>query len=350
MNAKQFTQTSKSISYLLRHGAEKEGVSYRPDGFILIKHVLNWLNKSLNADEMVTFKDIETIVANDNKGRYTIEEIDKNMYIRANQGHSFTVKVDTTPITLDNVNDYGVVLHGTFQEHRSNINATGLNRMSRQHVHMVSLTHPDAFKLMRPTVDLFVQVDVRSAIIDGYNFSVSENNVILCEGNKDGFIPRKYLTFLDRVKSPCSGVIVIGMDVSGQQYISLVRTPKNHWSFPKGKKNKGETSLQTALREMTEETGLTSLDLSFAELPIYQENSDKGGIASTYYTAFYKWTIDSSKLDLTPEDADELVEAKWVPMDKVINWKDSDDEGSFKERRIQIAKNMKSDLTSRKLI
>lgn len=350
MNAKQLTQTSKSMSYLLRHGAEKEGVPYKPDGFILMKDVLNWLNKGLNADEMITFKDIETIVASDNKGRYAIEEIEKEMYIKANQGHSFTVKVEMTPITLDNVDDYGVVLHGTFQEHRSAINATGLNRMSRQHVHMVSLTNPYAFKLMRPTVDLFVQVDIRSAIIDGYEFSISDNNVILCAGNKDGFIPRQYLTFLDRVKSPCSGVIVFGIDTAGKYYISLVRTPKNHWSFPKGKKKKSEVSLQTALREMTEETGLTALDLSFVELPIYEENSDKGGLASTYYTAFYKWTIDNYNLDLTPEDADELVEAKWVPLDDVVNWKDTEEGGLFRDRRIQIANKMKQDLTSRKLI
>ena len=30
------TRLSKSLSYVLRHGAEKEGIPIRPDGFVLV--------------------------------------------------------------------------------------------------------------------------------------------------------------------------------------------------------------------------------------------------------------------------------------------------------------------------
>lgn len=30
------TRISKTLSYVLRHGAEKEGISIRPDGFVLV--------------------------------------------------------------------------------------------------------------------------------------------------------------------------------------------------------------------------------------------------------------------------------------------------------------------------
>lgn len=35
-------QLSKSMSYLLRHGAEKERVPIRPDGFVKVDDLLNW--------------------------------------------------------------------------------------------------------------------------------------------------------------------------------------------------------------------------------------------------------------------------------------------------------------------
>ena len=95
MNGKQLTQISKSMSYLLRHGAIKEKVPCRSDGFILIKDVLNWINQGANPDEMVIYKNIESIVDSDKKGRYTIKEINKRIYIRANQGHSFDVLLET---------------------------------------------------------------------------------------------------------------------------------------------------------------------------------------------------------------------------------------------------------------
>lgn len=350
MNDRQLTQTSKSISYLLRHGAIKEKVPYRSDGFILVKDVLNWINKGLNADEMVVYKNIETIVAADKKGRYTIKEINKRMYIRANQGHSFDVMLETIPITLDNVDDLGTVLHGTFIDFKASIIQNGLRRMSRQHVHMISMSNPEGFKLLRPDVTMFVIVDVKRAIQDGIEFCMSTNNVVLSEGNSEGCIPRQYLTFLERVKSPCSGVLVVAQDENNVSYLALVRTPKNQWSFPKGKKNKHEMSLKTAVRELEEETGIKSNELNFVELSPYSENSDNGHVASTYYTAFYNKQLNSSNLTLTPEDPGELTESRWIPLDNVVSWEDSDENGHLRDRRVDIAKRLQTDLVNRKLI
>ena len=42
---------------------------------------------------------------------------------------------------------------------------------------------------------------------------------------------------------------------------ALVRNPEACWEFPKGSPNPGETDLETALRELREETTLTEIDL-----------------------------------------------------------------------------------------
>ncbi|MCJ7637108.1 MAG: NUDIX domain-containing protein, partial [Nitrososphaeraceae archaeon] len=57
---------------------------------------------------------------------------------------------------------------------------------------------------------------------------------------------------------PCAGVIVI--DLTNLETI-LVCTDHDNYSFPKGKRHKGETIMDNALRELNEETGLTKDDI-----------------------------------------------------------------------------------------
>lgn len=337
MSSYELKQVSKSMSYLLRHGAHKENVNIDKYGFISIENVLNWLNK----DKIYATKEmISKIVTEDLKGRYTIKEENNVKYIRANQGHSFPVELlELKPITLDNVSDYSIILHGTYQKFKDSISKDGLKSMSRQHVHMISLSNPDCFNMLRHDIDMYVIIDITKALKDGMLFYESANNVVLCPN----YIPSKYLTFINRVKSPCSGVIVIGFDTNYKSYISMVQTPKKYWSFPKGKKEKGECSLQTAIRELNEETGINHNQLTFCQLPIHFEMSDKGGLATTYYTAIFNDDVSPENLKLNSVDPDELQNACWVPYEDIIIWKDSEKNGYLKQRRIDIAKQVPVD-------
>lgn len=49
----------------------------------------------------------------------------------------------------------------------------------------------------------------------------------------------------------CGGVII-----NGDQVLLIKNKRSQHWSFPKGHMEKGESPVQTALREIREETGL----------------------------------------------------------------------------------------------
>ena len=56
----------------------------------------------------------------------------------------------------------------------------------------------------------------------------------------------------------CCGFIVYKLDDDGQKYLLLYQRETGTWSFPKGHMNPGETEMQTALRELYEETGLVA--------------------------------------------------------------------------------------------
>ena len=68
--------------------------------------------------------------------------------------------------------------------------------------------------------------------------------------------------FIDKL--PCYGGIIF--DETKQYVLLVVKNDTGHYGFPKGKRNKNETSIQTALREIYEETSLTQEDLSFINM------------------------------------------------------------------------------------
>ncbi|CAG8643556.1 163_t:CDS:2, partial [Paraglomus brasilianum] len=80
---------SKALSYVLRHGAKKEGISMRTDGYVLLNELL-----SLPRFTKTTFEEIETVVKTNDKQRYSlVSEVDETTgaatwWIRANQGHT----------------------------------------------------------------------------------------------------------------------------------------------------------------------------------------------------------------------------------------------------------------------
>jgi 8-oxo-dGTP pyrophosphatase MutT (NUDIX family) len=48
----------------------------------------------------------------------------------------------------------------------------------------------------------------------------------------------------------------------GQTYFLIIQHNAGHWAFPKGRAEKGETELETARRELREETGITDVSIS----------------------------------------------------------------------------------------
>ncbi|XP_050463430.1 tRNA 2'-phosphotransferase 1 [Cataglyphis hispanica] len=172
---------SKKLSYLLRHGAIKEGLNIKPNGFVAVNELLNKLHH-------YTIDDIKRIVENNNKQRFTLDTINGVLEIKANQGHSISKINELTLKVLDNA-EFDII-HGTYFKYWTTIKVEGLSCMKRNHIHFAKGLN--FINGLRQSAELFIYINFDKAKKDGLIFFESENGVILCTGNLKGFIETKY--------------------------------------------------------------------------------------------------------------------------------------------------------------
>jgi bis(5'-nucleosidyl)-tetraphosphatase len=83
-----------------------------------------------------------------------------------------------------------------------------------------------------------------------------------------------------------------------------------HWSFPKGHVEPGETEIETAIREVKEETGIDIIvDSSFREIVSYSPKKDTQKDV-VYFLAIAK------NYNFTPQP-EEIAQIKWVEISRV---------------------------------
>lgn len=109
---------------------------------------------------------------------------------------------------------------------------------------------------------------------------------------------------------PCGGVIVFDQNI---EHCILVKTENNNYGFPKGKRNKGETMEETALRELQEETGLTKEQIKLVDDITLDELSNKDNPCIRYFLA----TCDNMDHKFQ-FDEKELSEVDWYKIDDAM--------------------------------
>ena len=99
----------------------------------------------------------------------------------------------------------------------------------------------------------------------------------------------------------------------GNTEILLIKhVNSGHWSFPKGHVEGNETELETARREIKEETGLeVILDSSFRETVSYSPKKDTQKVV-VYFLA------KARSFDFTPQ-IEEIADIKWVDIGYAYN-------------------------------
>jgi len=118
-------------------------------------------------------------------------------------------------------------------------------------------------------------------------------------------------------KTKSAGGIVVNLE----GMILLIEQRGGSWSFPKGKIEYGETPLETAKREIYEESGISELKL-IEDLGSYQryqiaddgETEDKS-VLKTVFIFLFTTTQDK----IRPIDTHSNPQAKWLKKEEVSN-------------------------------
>lgn len=178
---KKLTETSKFLSFVLRHKPEAIKIQLDKEGWTnmqdLIEAAFSYEGKTITLD------DIRQIVSENDKKRFEISADGK--MIRAVQGHSTTsvdrkMEAKVPPVKL---------YHGTAERFVESILKKGLIAGNRHHVHLSSdLATATAVGKRHGKVVIF-EVDCKRMLADGFKFYQAENGVWLTDE-----VPAKYLS------------------------------------------------------------------------------------------------------------------------------------------------------------
>lgn len=97
------------------------------------------------------------------------------------------------------------------------------------------------------------------------------------------------------------------------EYLIIHR--RGRWDLPKGKPESNESTEQTALREVQEETGITKIDLLKHITDTYHTYQLSGQIVIKK-TSWFDMLYEGNE-ELKPQTIEDIIEAKWVPVNKI---------------------------------
>ena len=180
MDARQAVHASKFLSVVLRHRREAAGVSLDPEGWVDVGEVLAGARRRGLA---ITHEELRHIVASSDKQRFAFSEDGRR--IRANQGHSRPVDLGLHP-----TGPPARLFHGTVERGVESIFATGLERRSRQYVHLSADTDTACRVGARRGLPVVLRIDSAAMASAGHLFYLSRNGVRLVEAVPPEYISR----------------------------------------------------------------------------------------------------------------------------------------------------------------
>ena len=171
---------SKFLSLILRHKPETIGIALDEHGWADVEELLQKINKTGHSIDLPL---LERIVAENDKQRFSFSADRKK--IRANQGHSIHVDVELKPVEPP-----AVLYHGTIERNRASIEAKGLIKGNRLHVHL-SEDVETAIRVAarRKGKNIIYKVSAGEMYREGFQFYQSVNGVWLTDR-----VPAKYLS------------------------------------------------------------------------------------------------------------------------------------------------------------
>jgi len=120
------------------------------------------------------------------------------------------------------------------------------------------------------------------------------------------------------VKDKSIGIIIYRF-IDEEIKFLLIQHSAGHWAFPKGHPDKNETKLQTAKRELLEETGVEDVTLLSEKILLedrYRFTGNKGVLIDKRVYYFIAKT-DNDKVKI---DNDEITDYKWCTIKESMEY------------------------------
>jgi len=179
MNEQEKKKISKFLSLILRHQPEAINLTLDENGWANVEELKS---KSASNKIYFTLEELDVVVETNDKKRFIFNG-DKTK-IRANQGHSIDIDLALKPQRPPEF-----LYHGTVQNNVDSILEKGIEKRSRQHVHL-SLNKETATKVgMRHGKPIILTIRTGKMFEDGVLFYLSENGVWLTD-----FVDAKYIS------------------------------------------------------------------------------------------------------------------------------------------------------------
>lgn len=178
-NTDRDVELGKFISLILRHSPETIGITLDEHGWADVEDLIKGISK---AGKRIDFDTLDRIVKENNKQRYSFNE--DRTKIRANQGHSVEVDVE-----LEEKVPPKYLYHGTSKRFIDSIMKLGIQRQSRQYVHL-SMDFETALTVgKRHGKPIVLRINSEAMVDNGHKFYLSKNGVWL---TKD--VPVKFIS------------------------------------------------------------------------------------------------------------------------------------------------------------
>lgn len=178
--SKRIVETSKFLSFVLRHQPQAIGIDLDREGWTDIDALIAAATRDGRRLDRAL---IDEVVRTNDKGRFAVSS--DGLRIRAVQGHS-TAAVAISHRAL--APPPPLLYHGTASRFVAVIMREGLRAGSRHHVHLSQEQATAASVGARYGVPVVLQVDAAAMAADGFVFYLADNGVWLAEA-----VPPHYL-------------------------------------------------------------------------------------------------------------------------------------------------------------
>lgn len=177
------TRISKFLSLVLRHEPHKAGVTLDAAGWVDVDDLIRGCAA---AGVSFTRQELDEVVATNDKRRFAFSP--DGQRIRASQGHSVEVELDYAPAQPP-----PLLYHGTADRFLTSIQAEGLVKGQRHHVHLSAQRDTAEAVGKRHGRPVILMIDTGAMLTAGYTFYQSANGVWLVD-----HVPPQFMKLMDR--------------------------------------------------------------------------------------------------------------------------------------------------------